>query len=57
MIPGPKELAIRPGPKDGDSGLGVNQYSNIGLEFWGAGIEKSGTPERAAQNRKKPFAP
>jgi hypothetical protein len=55
MIPGPKELALRPARKGADQGFAQINGQILGSNFW-ARHGKSGTPERAAQNHKKPFA-
>jgi hypothetical protein len=45
----PKRVGITPGAERRESRIG-----NVStLEFWEPGIEKSGTPERAAKNREK----
>src|SRR5260370_37484755 len=56
MIPGPKELALRPGRKGADQGLAQINAQILGSNFWGR-HGKSGTPERAAQNHKKRLRP
>jgi hypothetical protein len=55
MIPGSKELALRPARKGADQGFAQINGQILGSNFW-ARHGKSGTPERAAQNHKKPFA-
>src|SRR5260370_16711195 len=56
MIPGPKELALRPGRKGADQGLAQINAQILGSNFWGR-HGKSGTPERAAQNHKNRLRP
>src|SRR5260370_38316039 len=56
MIPGTKELALRPGRKGADQGLAQINAQILGSNFWGR-HGKSGTPERAAQNHKNRLRP